>query len=817
MNTVSPLPAPLVPVAVSVGLGIFAERAVPLPTTMLIALLVGLTAGWLLARRRPTALSPLLLWCMAGLLAACWHRVTMAWPSDAIGQYASLDRTLIRLRGSVAEDINYRVPRRPELLSGQGTLGYSSFICDGSSLQVNGQWQRVSGLVRVSVEGELRQLRIGDGIEILGGIATLSPDVNPGGVNFQQNWLDQHIQATVAIKTVEGIVPHHDSDRWSIAAMMAQARGWVRSTLQANLPAREAGIAQALLCGEQTALAPDQFEGYLETGVYHVLAVSGQHLVVLCAFVGLVLRLTGGDLRQRAVWLALLVIGYTLLTGARPPVVRAAVIVLAWCLALWIRRKVNPLNALALAWIVVAILNPSDLANTGCQLSFLAVLVLIQVVSPWYRWTRENQSPLDRLEEELQSPTKKLVHGLLQVLKWAVLTSLVAWLATMPLVMQQFHLFSPIALLLGPLIGLPIMLAMVSGMLLVLLNFVPLLAPMLAGITSLALQVSDWLVNTARAIPYSYGYWPNVPTWWVQGFYLGLLLMLLSPWFYRHARLGACLVVAWLLLVIPFTQPDVPHGLRMTVLAVGHGTAVVIETPTGKCLVYDAGSLAGPDIALRHLSHYLWYRQRTKIDEVLLSHADLDHFNGLPDLVDRFRMGIVRMTPTFAQKPDRGTQATMKHLEQRNVHLSVIRRGMDFIDGALQIEVLHPPAMGPAGTENARSLVLLLSYEGRRILLTGDLEEPGLSQVMELPLSPVDVLVSPHHGSRVSNTERFAAWCKPQLVISSETFPRGPKPDPYTPLGATLWRTWIHGGVTVEFDSAGIRAKTHVTKRTWSK
>ena len=323
------------------------------------------------------------------------------------------------------------------------------------------------------------------------------------------------------------------------------------------------------------------------------------------------------------------------------------------------------------------------------------------------------------------------------------------------------------------------------------------------------------LVNTFRVIPYSFAYWPQVPEWWVQGFYAGLLLVVLYPGWQRWWKLWAGIGLFWLALVIVVTRPDVPSGLRMTVLSVGHGTAVVLETPGGRCLLYDAGSLAGPEVAYRHVASYLWYRGRTKIDEVLLSHADLDHFNALPDLIEKFRVGIVRMTPTFSNKPDRGTQETMKQLKNRQANMTLITRGAVLEEGDVQMEVLHPPANGPEGTENARSLVLLITYEGRRILLTGDLEEPGLSQVTQRPIAPVDVLVSPHHGSRVSNTERFAAWCQPRLVISSETFPRGPKPDPYTPLGATLWRTWIHGGVTVEVDANGVRAKTQVTGREW--
>ncbi|HMP18533.1 MAG TPA: MBL fold metallo-hydrolase, partial [Gemmatales bacterium] len=374
---------------------------------------------------------------------------------------------------------------------------------------------------------------------------------------------------------------------------------------------------------------------------------------------------------------------------------------------------------------------------------------------------------------------------------------------------------SPVAVLLGPLIAIPITLALISSMLLVLLGSVPVLGTLLTWAVQASFGLGDSLVSFGKALPGAFTYVPDVPAWWVGIFYMLVIACTILGYWQSHFRYLVLMGLGWLLLLIPFLQPDVPQGLRLTVLSVGHGTAVVLETPDGRCLVYDAGSLAGPEVAYRYLSSYLWYRKRSSIDEVFLSHADLDHFNALPDLLDRFRVGLIRWTPSFSQKPDAGTKYTLATLERKQIPASALTLGVVLQTEGATIEVLHPPRHGPAGTENARSLVLLIQYAGRRILLTGDLEEPGLSMVMSSPMGPVDVLVAPHHGSRISNTESFAAWCKPKLVISSETYPRGPKPDPYHIYGGILWRTWVHGGITVEVDSE-IRARTTLTQQTWT-
>src|SRR4029079_19581337 len=168
-------------------------------------------------------------------------------------------------------------------------------------------------------------------------------------------------------------------------------------------------------------------------------------------------------------------------------------------------------------------------------------------------------------------------------------------------------------------------------------------------------------------VPLGYFYWPNVPTWWFHLFYFALIGLLVLPNWQRRWQLLVVGSVVWLLLGFIITRPDVPEGLRVTILSVGHGTAVVLETEDGRCLLYDAGSLAGPDVAQRHVASYLWYRGRTKVDEIFISHADLDHFNALIDLSQRFRIGVIRLTPSFSQRPDAGVKATLKALEQRRI------------------------------------------------------------------------------------------------------------------------------------------------------
>ncbi|HEV3263341.1 MAG TPA: MBL fold metallo-hydrolase, partial [Gemmataceae bacterium] len=197
----------------------------------------------------------------------------------------------------------------------------------------------------------------------------------------------------------------------------------------------------------------------------------------------------------------------------------------------------------------------------------------------------------------------------------------------------------------------------------------------------------------------------------------------------------------------------------------------------------------------------------------ILSHADKDHFNGIPALMDRFAVGQLTYTPTFKEKPTAAVHVTLRALEARGIPVRVVTAGDWLTAGDVQMEVLHPPESGPEGNENARSLVLLVRHAGHSILLTGDLEGPGLERVLALPPAHVDVLMAPHHGSRISNTPALAAWARPRVVVACQGPPQWParSPDPYTPAGAQLLGTWPHGAVTIRSHRTGLVVETFST------
>jgi len=239
----------------------------------------------------------------------------------------------------------------------------------------------------------------------------------------------------------------------------------------------------------------------------------------------------------------------------------------------------------------------------------------------------------------------------------------------------------------------------------------------------------------------------------------------------------------------------------------------VLETPDGRTLLYDAGALGGPDVARRQIAPFLWSRGIRRIDEVLLSHADLDHFNGLPQLLDRFTIGQVTWTPTFSDKEAPGVAFVVSELARRGIAVRVAKAGDILTAGPVTLEVLHPPLEGVPGNENARSMVLAVRHAAHTILLTGDLEGEGMRRVLSLPPVHYQILMAPHHGSRAADPAGISQWARPKVVVSCQGAPRTPggTADAYTARGAQFLSTRDEGAVTIRSYVSGLVVETFRT------
>ena len=500
---------------------------------------------------------------------------------------------------------------------------------------------------------------------------------------------------------------------------------------------------------------------------------------------------------------------YALVTGLRPSAVRAFVMAACVCGGFVVRRPLSTANSFCAAWVVVMILNPTDIFSLGCRLSFLSVFVLIWCIGPAVE--KKPQTPLEALIDQSRSPLVRFARRCLRLLIVSYLVSAVILFVNAPLLIAEQNLFSPAALVIGPILVVLTTIALIGGLILLCLAPVG-LGFLAAWPTEAALRAADWVVQGADGWPGAVVAMSAPPGWWVVGFYLALAITAT----YRirlNPRLVACLILYLTIPLLPRFFPVKSDEFQLTVLAVGKGGCVVLETPDGRCLIYDAGSTVGSSAVRRIVAPYLLSRGITCIDEVLISHADTDHFNGLEELIRRFPVGMVTLTPSFADKPTREVESALRIIRTSGVGSRLAFAGMSFTAGDVTLQVLHPPQVGPPGTENERSLVLLVTHRGRRFLLTGDLEKSGSAMVLNQDIGPVDVMTAPHHGSRAAVPKAMIAWCRPSLVVASRGQPSGNTMTTADIVPGCLLRdTDTHGAVTFHSGPLGLTAECFVDR-----
>ncbi|MCA9247782.1 MAG: ComEC/Rec2 family competence protein, partial [Planctomycetales bacterium] len=436
--------------------------------------------------------------------------------------------------------------------------------------------------------------------------------------------------------------------------------------------------------------------------------------------------------------------------------------------------------------------------RTAPQLSFLAVGVLT-----WFGrffLIPAQADPLKLLIARTRPWPQRMARRLGDAVWRMTVAGFLVWLITLPLALGRFHLFSPVAVGLNPLLWPVLVVALVSGFVVLASGWLlPPLADLAARLCNESLGLLNRLVQWTQQAPGSHAWTPGPEPWWLVGLYGGLAALCLFPSLRPPRRWAFALLAGWI--GIGFGASSYSRSaaeLRVTFISLGHGCGAVVELPGGETLLYDAGRLGSPEPAERAISSYLWSRGITRIDAVVLSHADADHYNAIPGLLDRFSIGRVLVSPFMFESPNESLRALQAAIEDRGVAIEEIWQNDRLrTHGNAALEVLHPPRQGVLGGDNANSLVLAIQYEGRRILLPGDLESPGLDDVMAEPPWNCDLLMAPHHGSRNSDPPGFSAWCTPEWVVISSGYRHdvAQVEEAFRDAGAQVVSTWREGAV----------------------
>ena len=712
---------------------------------------------------------------------------------------------------------------RVEPMSIKSNAEYTSLILQCEQLQQGQQLTAYKGRMRLSFRNKPR-----DDVRNLGRIIVegrLEPLVslrNPGSFNSE---LYNRIN-NIGGRLGKAKIVSTDAEDVSILTWQYwqdKAAWWnvdLRQRLTLALGERVGALLGSMLLGGGSAVDEEMRDIFAANGLSHLLSVSGTHVVLLASLLMLLLRPLP---RPMGRLLLILILGfYAVLCGLRPPVLRALIMSIVLLLGKG-RASDEAENTkvsnyyeraekgylLCLVAVVLLLVKPLWLLDSGFQLSFGATAGLL-----WLAPACAKVFP--------QSWPDDFSKG--------VSITLAAQLATLPILVVNFHQISLISLVsnlvLVPVLELAVLLSLMGTLLLSLpLDLVASAGQGLASLAAFFVEQVFYQGKLLSQLPYSQVVIGSLPAWCSIVYYALLLVWADLPWiqFLRNQERSCFMAFASLgLLVMLLWQQYAPQPLKVYFLDVGQGDSVVIKTTQQKIIVYDTGGLANLDTGKRILAPFLRSLGKNSVDVLILSHYDFDHVGGAVGLLQQLKVREIVLPQEALDASSLALyEAITKTAQSRGTLIRQAQQGQRWLLGDNAELTLLVPAVTVADANagdyrepsgNAASTIAMLHSPQGRLLLTGDL---GSEEEKSLAIGRFTVFKAGHHGSRNSNSAELLEHIKPGIVVIScgknNTYGH-PHRETLVRLeyvGSKVLRTDDLGCIKLAFDESGIKCYSY--------
>lgn len=632
---------------------------------------------------------------------------------------------------------------------------------------------------------------------------------NPGGFDYPAFLAAKNVSLVGRVLSTAHIhALQYDKNLFhQLRYLPEQIRCDLRDFLDKRFDSEHAAIYRALLIGDRAGIHKNRLETFKASGVIHIFAISGIHLslvasVLFLVFYWLLRRSTFLLLHFSCRKLALLstipfLTAYALLAGAQTPVLRSLIMVIVFIVAFCVQRQRSPFTTLSFAALLILIDNPLSLFTVSFQLSFIAVASLILIFP---RLQQLLHDPNDR--NTLQTQLHK------KIIPWigaALLVSTIATLGTGPLLLYYFNRISTV----GPLANLllePLLCLFSLPLGLIAIPFIYISPPFAeflfslgnAGITA-ALYLSDFFSNLSFS------------TLWLATPSIALILCYYLAILFCFSKYSQKITISLFLLVCVlffFPPRSFLHHFssksELVFLDVGQGSATLLTLPQGKTILVDGGGASSKrfDVGESVIAPYLWHKGLTRLDAILISHPDADHFNGIPFLLKRFRPKVLWVNG------DKDHDQNYLDLLNLARSLGVTIRKTENNDIVLESKVAklqnirNPFQNDKNASSNDKSLILRFNHEAFTCLLPGDISTRVEREFLHNGVMlEADMLLAPHHGSKTSSSIPFLKTVNPQQIIVSagrfrpEHFPSPQLRNYCTTHSIPLFNTAVSGAI----------------------
>jgi competence protein ComEC len=608
--------------------------------------------------------------------------------------------------------------------------------------------------------------------ELRGQLYRPSGERNPGEFNSRAYYEAQGITLLMRVRGYSNVAIL-DSTReggvydWLMRTVMLPVRFYILLLIDRTIGGEEGELLKGIFIGERGGIPYSTRVAFTNSGIAHLLAVSGSNVVVVLAFFTMFFSLLRVPRFANIFLTCVALLFYMVLTGSQPPIVRATIMTLVFLVGKLLGEKSNGLNSLGVAALMILGYDARQLFDVGFQLSFVAVLSIVYLYPIVNSWI----SPLRG-----GTLWRKGVVATLQVCA----VSLTATLGTLPLTAVYFGRVSIVGLLTNifiiPAVGASVILGFVSSLFGWFSFFI---ADSFAAVNQFLLKLSLGAAKFSGGLSWAYVDTLQFKPIHSIPFYaaLGILFHLQLKHVARTFVVGF-LASLNLLLFAPTTPLDktAEGNLRVSFIDVGQGDAVLIEFPDGKTMLVDAGPKSDEyDAGERIVAPFLKRRGISTIDYLVASHPHGDHIGGFSHIFKKFEVKNVIENGQPARDPVYIEYAKAMQSERCNVDTARAQDSPLRIGGAKLYLLyptptfLDPDTTHPHHNLNNTSVVFKLCYGENSILFAGDAERDAEGEMVELygGFLQSTILKTGHHGSITSSTQQFLDAVKPRHAIIS--------------------------------------------------
>ena len=614
--------------------------------------------------------------------------------------------------------------------------------------------------------------RYGSKVELRGQLYRPSAERNPGEFNSRAYYEAQGIPLLMRVRGYRSVAILDSTIQgggyaWLMRNIVLPVRFYILSLTDQTIGGEEGELLKGIFIGERGGIPYSTRMAFTNSGIAHILAVSGSNVVVVLAFFTMFFSLLRVPRFANIFLTCVALLFYMVLTGSQPPIVRATIMTLVFLVGKLLGEKSNGLNSLGVAALMILGYDARQLFDVGFQLSFVAVLSIIYLYPIVNSWI----SPLRG-----GTLWRKGVVATLQVCA----VSLTATLGTLPLTAVYFGRVSIVGLLTNifiiPAVGASVILGFVSS-LFGWLSF--LVADSFAAVNQFLLKLSLGAAKFSGGLSWAYVETLQFKPIHSIPFYaaLGILFHLQLKNVARKFIVGF-LASLNLLLFTPTSSLDksAEGKLRVSFIDVGQGDAALVEFPDGKTMLVDAGpKMDDYDAGERIVTPFLKRRGISTIDYLVASHPHGDHIGGFPYIFKKLEVKSVIESGQPARDPIYIEYVKAVQSERCKVDTARAQDSPLRIGGA-KLYMLYPtPRFLDPDTSHAHhnlnntSVVFKLCYGETSILFSGDAERDAEGEMVKMygDFLRATILKTGHHGSITSSTQQFLDAVKPRHAIIS--------------------------------------------------